>query len=226
MFKYLSPIKAYFSLLRSLWRMSLHILRGVRQITHLERAPVTIFGGHLLKSGSIYMNQARDLARMLAEHGIPVLTGGGPGIMEAASCGAVSVKSKVITTIGISVEGLENEGERACKFNVIEMDNFSARKWLLIRYSRGFAVFPGGIGTLDELMELLTLIQTKKLPKAPIVLIGVAYWQPFVAWMTESALPLGLILPEDIEMFTLTDDINEAFTLLKVRAQAHSSDVL
>jgi uncharacterized protein (TIGR00730 family) len=224
MFKWIRSLVADFSMIGQLFRMSLHLLRGIRKVTQLERAPVTIFGGSRLKSDSIYMEQARQLAQMFASHGIPVLTGGGPGIMEAASCGAGSIHSKVITTIGISVTGLNKAGPRSvCQRDVIFMDNFSARKWLLIRYSRGFAVFPGGFGTLDELMELLTLIQTKKLPKAPIVLIGTDYWKPFLTWVHDSALALGLISPEDRTLFTVTDDINEAFELLKAHCMEKPS---
>ena len=140
-----------------------------------------MFGGTHLQPDSVFMQQAAHLAHKLAHNGMPVLTGGGPGIMEAASCGALSAHKKVITTIGISVTGLEaGLKESTCPRTVIEMDNFPARKWLLIHYSSGFAVFPGGYGTLDELMELLTLIQTKKRKKAPIVLIGSDYWKPLV----------------------------------------------
>lgn len=213
-------VRAYFRLAVALSKMSFHIMCGIWKIAKLKHAPVTIFGGTHLKATSIYMTKATQLAHLLASHGIPVLTGGGPGIMEAASCGALGVKTKVITSIGISVKGLESGLEHSvCPRDVIEMDNFGARKWLLIRYSFGFAVFPGGFGTMNELMELLTLIQTKKLNKAPIVLIGHEYWKPFLLWLQESALKNGLIFQEDLTLFTVTDDIYEAYKFITAHRQ-------
>ena len=164
---------------------------------------------------SVYSKKARELAHRLADAGIPVLTGGGPGIMEAANCGAIEVNKGVITTLGITVTGLVlNDQPKSCNVDVIVMNNYVARKWLLIHYAVGFAVFPGGFGTLDELMELLTLVQTKFRIKVPIVLIGTEYWKPFVEWITQSALKEKLIDPEDAKLFVLTDDIDEAFTIL------------
>ena len=213
---------AYTRLAAYLMKLSANLLYGVWKISHLKNAPVTVFGGTHLKMDSDYLKKASQLAQMLANTGIPVLTGGGPGIMEAAACGALSVhKGAVITSIGISVKGLYTGIEHSvCKRNVIEMDNFPARKWLLINYSLGFAVFPGGFGTLDELTGLLTLIQTKKRSKAPIVLIGKDYWKPFVEWIEESALAEGLVSVEDVALFSITDDVNEAYNLLKTHCEA------
>ena len=217
---FFKTLRAYIKLYIALFTKSLNVMYGIWKISKLKTAPVTIFGGTHLKPGSLYMNLASQLAHKLAEHGIPVLTGGGPGIMEAASCGALGVKKKgMITSIGISVKGLETGVEEStCPRDAIEMDDFPSRKWLLTRYSLGFAVFPGGFGTLDELMELLTLIQTKKRVKAPIVLIGVEYWKPFMEWVHNSALKHGLIAPEDVELFSITDDIHEAFHVFKEHA--------
>ena len=210
-------MRAYGRLFLFMFKLSFHVINGIRHIAKLKRAPITIFGGTRLKQDSKYAHDAMKLAEMLAGHGIPVLTGGGPGIMEAASCGALRYeKGGVITTIGITVVGLETGIEHStCPRSVIEVDNFSARKWLLIHYSVGFVVFPGGYGTLDELMELMTLIQTKKRVKAPIILIGTEYWKPFVQWVHESALKLGLIADQDAQLFMLTDSVDEAYRLLK-----------
>ena len=221
LFSYLRSLKAYFKAFSSLLRVYVHLLQGIFKISKLKNAPVTIFGGTRLDWDSIYMKHAAKLGQMLAESDISVYTGGGPGIMEAASCGAAKGKGHIVSTLGISVKGLEPKDQPyACERNIIEMDNFGARKWLLIHYSSGFAIFPGGFGTLDELTELLTLIQTKMRKKVPIVLIGVEYWKPFMDWVHNSALKHGLIEKEDAELFTLTDDIQEAYRILNAYCKA------
>ena len=210
-------LKAYVQMLGSMFRIFVTLLKGIWKISKFEHQPVTIFGGARLTPGSIYMKKATDLAHMLASQGIPVLTGGGPGIMEAASCGATHTKHAVgvITTLGITVTGLnQTEPPSKCLTDIIVIDNYEARKWLLIQYSIGYAVFPGGFGTLNELTEVLTLIQTKLHMKAPIVLIGVDYWKPIMEWIHDSALRQGLIAQEDVALFTLTDDIKEAYHIL------------
>ncbi len=213
-------IKAYATLIAHLARVFFQLLYGIWKLSKLKKAPVTIFGGTRLQSDSIYMKKAQELARMLASYDIPVLTGGGPGIMEAASCGAAMRKGQIVTTIGIGVKGLNDPLPfNKCVKDTIQMDYFFARKWLLVKYSIGFAVFPGGFGTLDELMELLTLIQTNMRPKAPIVLIGVEYWRPFMDWIKHSALKHELISKEDAALFSITDDIKVAFEHLNAHCQ-------
>ena len=220
-------MRAYLRLLGYMFRIAFNVFSGIFKISKLEHAPVTIFGGARLKPDSIYMKKATELAHKLAESGIPVLTGGGPGIMEAASCGATKTNKGVITSIGITVTGLADKEPRSpCVPDVIVMDNYGARKWLLIHYSIGFAVFPGGFGTLDELTELLTLIQTKLRDKAPIVLIGKEYWQPIMDWIHNSALKDGLIAKEDVALFTITDDVDEAYRLLKEATHHHKVHLL
>lgn len=219
--------RAYIRLTGYMLRIFFNVMYGIWKISKLEHAPVTIFGGSRLKPDSIYMKKAAELAHKLSESGIPVLNGGGPGIMEAASCGATQTKNGVITAIGITVSGLsEGETPSQCLPEVIVMDNYGARKWLLIHYSIGFAVFPGGFGTLDELADVLTLIQTKLRIKVPIVLIGKDYWQPFMNWVIDSALKDGLITQEDVDLFTITDDVDEALRILKDQSHKHEVSLL
>lgn len=215
--KFFKTIKTYFMLSWQILVIFFNLLYGIWKLAKLKYSPVTIFGGTHLDIDSIYLQKASQLARMLADCDIPVLTGGGPGIMEAANCGASGIEKNIITTMGIGVEGLDKElGYNKCSKNNITMRDFSSRKMLLISYSIGFAIFPGGFGTLDELTELLTLIQSNMRKPAPIVLIGVEYWQSFMTWLYESALPLELIEKEYIELITLTDDIDEAFNILQM----------
>jgi uncharacterized protein (TIGR00730 family) len=218
-------IKAYLLLSVHLLRVFFNLLYGIWKLSKLKRAPITVFGGTKLKKESIYIEKARILAQRLLEHNIPVITGGGPGIMEAANCGAyVEGEKSVITTMGIGVKGLDEPNQfNPCVQEHIIMDYFFARKWLLVTYSIGFAVFPGGFGTLDELTELLTLIQTKMRKPAPIVLIGVEYWSPLMEWINESALRHGLITKEDVALFTITDDLEQALDLLCACAEQEIS---
>ena len=208
---------AYIRLIYQLARLFGQLLYGIWRISRLHQAPVTVFGGTYLDAQSIYIKQAKQLASMLARNDIPVLTGGGPGIMEAANCGATARNKDIISTMGITVQGLEDTNE--CTQNNLTMKNFASRKWLLINYSVGFAVFPGGVGTLNELTELLTLIKNKKRVRMPIVLIGSEYWKPFMDWLVNSALAYGLITPDVVELFTVTDDVVQAFDLLCVHCK-------
>ena len=184
-------------------------------MSKLQKPFVSIFGGARLSQESPYAMKANELARRLVEHNVSVLTGGGPGVMRAANCGAVKPtnggKGK---SVGIGVKDL-GEGRNPCVQEYFELNYFFARKWLLTRYSSAFIVFPGGFGTMDELAEVLTLIQTKKLAHVPIVLVGVDYWKPFMKWVHDSAISHDLIEKEDLKLFTVTDDMEEAFCLVR-----------
>lgn len=215
-------LKTSFRLFVDLLKLFLNLLYGIKKISKLKMAPVSIFGGALLKDDSVYMEKAKKLAHMLSEAQIPILTGGGPGIMEAASCGSLNlnaqtsvINSRTIKNIGISVKGLNQNNFNKCVENALIMDNFYSRKWLLINYSIGFAIFPGGFGTLDELSNLLTLIQTNQRKKAPIVLIGKEYWSAFEYWIKNYMLKSNLIKEEDFNLFVITDSEHEAFNILR-----------
>ena len=196
-------------------RVFSQIIYGVWKVSKLPQPIVSIFGSAKLPQADKYAQEANLIASLLVEQGISVLTGGGPGIMQAANCGAMSPKRKgAVKSIGIGVRGL-NEPKNVCVEEYFELDYFFARKWLLTQYSSGFVVFPGGFGTLDELSEVLTLIQTKQLKKVPIVLIGKDYWHPFMQWVTEQAYPRGLIRTEHLNLFSVTDDPYAAFCFVQ-----------
>jgi len=202
----------WFAAFWSLMHVNVQILRGLWRLLNVPIPRVTIFGSARMHQKDPYAQQAHELANRLVEHDISVLTGGGPGIMEAASCGAVAVGKKG-RVIGIGVKEL-GEGRNPCVQEYFELDYFFARKWLMTHYSNGFIVFPGGFGTLDELGEVLTLIQTKKLRQVPIVLIGAEYWELFMRWLQEEALIHGTIDQESMDLFSVTDDVNEAFNII------------
>ncbi len=203
------------------WNLTLvlfQMMYGAWKISRLADPIVTIFGGSRIDQHNKYARQAHELGHALIKDDISVITGGGPGIMRAASCGASHEMRKAIKarSIGISVQGLEGEAaSNDCDTDYFVMRQFFSRKWLMINYSVAFAVFPGGFGTLDELAEILTLIQTKKLSGSPVVLIGVNYWKPFVDWLHDTVLQQGLITQEELGLFKVTDDLDHARFLLK-----------
>jgi len=187
----------------------------VWRVSKLPQPIISIFGSAKVTQVDKYAQEANQIAVWLGEEGISVLTGGGPGIMEAANCGAIKPSRKGdVRSIGIGVRGL-NEPKNVCVEEYFELDYFFARKWLLTQYSSGFIVFPGGFGTLDELSEVLTLIQTKQMKKVPIVLVGKDYWRPFMQWITDEAYPRGLIKLEHLNLFSVTDEPYKAFCFVR-----------
>ncbi len=202
-----ASIRLWFSLIR----VSYQVAYGYFHLLRLPKPTVTIFGASRASQQDDYATRAHELSQMFSDVGISVVTGGGAGIMEAASCG---VKQKSTSSIGIGVKDL-GEGRNHCVSNYIELDYFYARKWLLTRYSSGFIVFPGGFGTLDEMAEVITLVQTQKLPAVPIVLIGIEYWEIFMDWLKREALGHNYIEEGYLKLFVLTDDVQEAFAIVR-----------
>jgi uncharacterized protein (TIGR00730 family) len=146
---------------------------------------------------------ARETARLVGESGLAVITGGGPGVMEAANRGA---KDAGALSIGLNIELPFEQGINPHCDIALEFHYFFARKIMFVRYASGFVVFPGGFGTLDELFESLTLIQTGKVLNFPVVLVGSDYWQGLLDWICERLLAEGKISSGDVELYTLTDD--------------------
>ncbi len=187
---------------------------GAWRVLALPQPIVTIFGGSRFDQKDKYAKQAHELARRFANEGVSVLTGGGSGIMQAASCGAIASGVGKGRTMGISVRGID-EIRNPCVQEFIELDYFYARKWLLVRYAAGFVVFPGGFGTFDELGELLTLMETNKSKRVPIILIGTEFWNNFMKWLIDESLAHGLITKDSLQLFHITDDLEEAFCMVR-----------
>jgi len=194
------------------------LMRSFIQLSKLNMPGVTIFGGSREGKDKIYAKKAFALAKKFVENEIPILTGGGPGIMEYANCGACSVHPRgdgeQKDTIGIAVTGIDSWFESSCYYHTIHVSYFFMRKWLLTRYSIGFVVFPGGIGTIDELFDVLNLIKYHRMPEFPIILIGVEYWQPLVDLLQGSALKNDFITERMANSFIVTDDIDQAFMII------------
>lgn len=176
---------------------------------------VSVFGSARLPESDPSYGAARELGRRLVKQDFAVITGGGPGLMEAANRGAHEAGG---ISVGLSIE-LPQEQETNPYVNLeVNFRYFFARKLMFIRYATGFVTFPGGFGTLDELTEALTLIQTAKIKHFPLILTGTEFWQPFVDWVSSQLLEDGLISPEDLDLMFITDDLDE---IVEVLVQHH-----
>ena len=158
---------------------------------------------------------ARETARIVGESGMAVITGGGPGLMEAANRGA---KDAGALSVGLNIELPFEQGPNPYQDIALTFHYFFTRKLMFVRYASGFVVFPGGYGTMDELWEALTLIQTGKIREFPVVLVGTDYWRDLVDWVGDRMLGEGNISPEDVDLFTMTDDPEEVRDVLMAAA--------
>ena len=172
---------------------------------------VTIFGSARTPPGDPHYGKAVETARLLAEAGIPVITGGGPGIMEAANKGALEGGGM---SIGCNIELPFEQGSNPFLSRSLNFKFFFVRKTMFVKYAMAFIVFPGGYGTLDELFEALTLIQTGKVKHFPVILFGTAYWAGLVEWLTRTVAEERKINPTDLHLFRVTDDPTEAVRIV------------
>lgn len=205
------------NLLREMGKELAHIpsyLKGLYYVLQLNRPIITVFGGRETNQDSRYFKDAYALGRKLVEHNHSVMTGGGPGIMEAALCGALSVTDGK-HALGIGVQGIDADYIPICKPRLIFVGDFADRKELLINYSTGFVFFPGGYGTFDELSTVLNLMKVKKIKELPIILFGTSYWNPLFEWF--NAFPVKeQYIPRHVQnIITITDSIEECIHLLK-----------
>ncbi len=175
---------------------------------------VSIFGSARLNSESKYYKLAEEIAFKLTQFGYGIITGGGPGIMEAANLGAKRGKGRSVG-INIALPYEQSANLFVDHDKLITFDYFFVRKTMFMKYAQGFVVLPGGFGTFDELFEALTLIQTEKIGRFPIVLIGKEYWKGLVEWIKESMMEdEKCINPDDLELFHLVDDPDEAVEII------------
>lgn len=182
----------------------------------------SIFGSARTPSDHVEYRMALELAAKLSTLGYNVITGGGPGIMEAANRGCNDGP-------GISVGlGIELPFEQSMNEFVelgIDFRYFFVRKTMFVKYAQGFVVFPGGFGTFDELFEALTLIQTKKLTSFPLVLMGTSFWSPLIEWLKNTVARDGKVSATDLDIFHITDDVDEAIEIL-IKAQARRRQIV
>ncbi|MFA5234005.1 MAG: TIGR00730 family Rossman fold protein [Sulfurimonas sp.] len=190
----------------SVFRILADFVKGFDDLGELGPT-VTMFGSAKAKSSSKYYKKAEELSSMLAKRGFNVMTGGGPGIMEAANRGAYKYKN--IESIGLNVD-LPFE-QTPNKYTTIDLnfDYFFSRKVMLVKYSIAYVIFPGGYGTLDELFEALTLVQTKKITGVKIFVFGVTFYKPLLNFLEKKLYKNGMISEQDLHIITLTDDLEQ-----------------
>jgi uncharacterized protein (TIGR00730 family) len=199
------PQPRLFELVRA-FRIFAECVRGFRTL-HFVGPCVTVFGSARFAEEHPWYRLGRAVGSELAKSGFTVMTGGGPGIMEAANRGAKDVGGRSIgCNIKLPMEQAPNPYLDSC----VEFRYFFVRKVMLVKYSYGFVVLPGGFGTMDELFETLTLIQTDKIRDFPIVLMGRSYWEPLIAFLRDRMLGEGTISAGDLDRFLVTDDPIEA----------------
>jgi uncharacterized protein (TIGR00730 family) len=192
-------------------------VEGFDALAGIGRA-VSVFGSARIGRSDPSYRMARTLSRRLARHGYAIITGGGPGIMEAANRGA---REGGGVSVGCNIELPFEQGLNEYVTLGMEFRYFFVRKTMFVKYAEAFCIFPGGFGTLDELFEALTLIQTGKVQHFPVVLFGTAYWRGMLRWLRTTPLSEGKVSPEDLTIFTVTDDVNEAVEVILAHHELH-----
>lgn len=193
------------------FRIQAELVEGFENLYNVGPA-VTIFGSARLGEDSPYYQQAVRVSKMLSTAGFSVITGGGPGIMEAANKGAKKGKS---TSVGLNILLPHEQMSNGYQDIKLSFRYFFVRKLMFIKYAMAFIIFPGGFGTMDELFEALTLVQTGKIESFPIILFGRSYWKGLIDWMKSTLVEQGTIGREDFSLFQIVDDPAEVCALLE-----------
>jgi len=196
-------------------------LAGFEKVEEIDRPAVSIFGSARVGEDTIAYRLARETAGLFAQAGFAVVTGGGPGVMEAANRGCQEAGG---LSIGFNIALPHEQGLNAYCDLSLTFKHFYARKVMFVKAAEGFIIFPGGFGTLDELFESLTLIQTGKIGSFPVVLCGTEYWAPMLDWIRTHMLEHGLVSSEDLDRVTVTDLPAEAVDCVVSRFDARVAE--
>jgi uncharacterized protein (TIGR00730 family) len=203
-------------------RIQAEFIEGFGALAELGPA-IACFGSARVKADDPVYAIGEEVGRKLSDAGFAVITGGGPGTMEAVNKGASEAGG---TSVGLGIELPFESGLNAWVDVGINFRYFFARKTMFVKYSQGFIVLPGGLGTLDELFEALTLVQTRKVTSFPLVLLGTDYWRGMIEWLRDRALVHGTIAQSDIDMLQLTDDVDHAVQLMVEARDRRRTEVI
>ena len=191
-------------------RIQSELVDGIESLAKLGQA-VTVFGSSRSSADGRWYAEAERLGQLLGAENIPVITGGGPGIMEAANKGCHGTTA---STVGLNITLPMEQTPNRYQDISLEFRYFFVRKFMFVKYAVGFVVFPGGYGTLDELFEALTLVQTGKVRPFPIIMVGRDYWQGMVAWMRERTLEMGYLDEQELSLFRVEDNAEAAANII------------
>ena len=195
------------------FRIMAELVEGFEALNGIGPA-VTIFGSARLTPSSPYYNKCLKVAEGLAKNGFAIISGGGPGVMEAANKGAQSADG---ISVGLNIELPLEQEPNPFQDVRLEFRYFFIRKLMFVKYAVGYVIFPGGFGTMDELFEALTLIQTKKIRSFPVIMVGREYWQGMIDWLKKTVLEAGNVSPEDIDLMSIVDDPEEVCAIITRR---------
>jgi len=196
------------------------LARGFAALSHLDRA-VSVFGSARTPPGHRDYVLATEVARTLGEAGYAIITGAGPGIMEAANRGAHEVGAD---SIGCNIKLPREQGVNPYVDLRLDFDHFFARKVMFVRYASAFVIHPGGFGTMDELFEALTLINTATIRHFPVILVGSDHWRGLLAWMDEHMVGSGELDPSDVGLLRVSDDPDEVLEIVRSEGQLRAYD--
>jgi uncharacterized protein (TIGR00730 family) len=191
-------------------RIQSELVDGTDKLLKLGAA-VTVFGGARLDESNRYYRQAEELGRLLGEQRIPVITGGGPGIMEGANRGCYATPTP---SVGLNIDLPFEQAPNPYQDIALDFRYFFVRKYLFVKHAVSFVIFPGGFGTLDELFEALTLVQTRKVDPFPIILVGSSFWSGLIQWMRERMLAEGTLSESELNLVEVVDDAAEAAKII------------
>ena len=194
-----------------LFKILSEFVEGFEMMSEVYPA-VSIFGSARIKPEDETYNQTVEIAKKLSENGFNIITGGGPGIMEAGNKGAQEGKGK---SVGVNIKLPMEQQANAFTDLQLELNYFFVRKVMFIKYAQAYVGMPGGFGTLDEIFEAITLIQTKRIKPFPVILVGTEYWSGLLDWIKDTLLKKNLISADDIDLVRLTDDPDEVVKIIK-----------
>jgi len=206
----LNRFRIWLSDMAKVWEISSKLWYGFSKLRNTGPC-VTVFGSARFVETDPFYRQAREVARVLGDHGYAIMTGGGPGIMEAANRGARDVGAH---SIGCNIILPEEQEPNPYLDIMLHFDHFFVRKIMLVRYSTAFILMPGGFGTLDEMFETLTLIQTTKIRHFPVIAMGTEFWNKFLPCMKDTMLTYGTVGVKALETIHVTDDPHEALEII------------